>query len=143
MLKNTEPCGTSKWMLVRSENLMTEHLNISFLDFDFVVSSHIDHTTLPYFHYLDIDHVGTQSSFAKCVMLMRSNKVETDVHGCWLFNSIFMLFGSNRVLSLLPLMPFCARTLAVLHPFYTSTFTFRCNSHLCGFVMLSHIQQLH
>ena len=34
------------------------------------------------FHHIDIDHVGTQSSFASCAMLMRPNNAETAVHGC-------------------------------------------------------------
>ena len=41
-------------------------------------------------HHLDIDHVGTQSSSASCAMLMRPNKAETAVHGCWLLSSAFI-----------------------------------------------------
>ena len=42
------------------------------------------------YHHLDIDRVGTQSPSARCSMLMRPNKAETAVHGCWLLSSIFI-----------------------------------------------------
>ena len=51
-----------------------------------------------------VHHVGTQSSSASCAMLMRPNKTETTVYGCWLLSSVLFVFlGSNKVLSLLRL----------------------------------------
>ena len=47
------------------------------------------HNNCTSLHRLDIYHVGTQSSSAFCIMLMRPNEAETAVHGCWLLSFIF------------------------------------------------------
>ena len=57
---------------------------IPYLHLDFVISSHI-----PQLYYFPSP---TQSSSASCAMLMRPNKVETVVHGCWLLRSIYTFF---------------------------------------------------
>ena len=49
------------------------------------------------FHHIDIDHVGTHSSFASCAMLMRPDMVKTAVHGCWRLSSIFIFFFWNAI----------------------------------------------
>ena len=83
------------------------------------------------FHHFDIHNVGTQSSSASCAMLMRPNKAETAVHGCWLLTSIFSSY-------------FLVAT--GFNPFYRR----RLSAHMCGFnlpllhfdvVVSSHIPQ--
>ena len=72
---------------------------------NFVMSSHMSQPSI--FHYPDIQCVGTKRSSVSYAMLMRPNKAATAVHGCWFLSSVFILFGSNRVLSLLPVLPWC------------------------------------
>ena len=74
------------------------------------------------FHHIDIRHVGNKSSSASCAMLMRPNKAEAAVHGCWLLSlfliSFFLSFHFLFLFVALVHMP-----VALTYSIYTSTFT--------------------
>ena len=89
--------------------------------YSFTLSSQAKSYYATIFYHLEIHHVGTQSSFASCVMMTRPNKAKTAVHCCWLLNSFFLFFlffflffGSNSLIT--------STTLALLLVFVALTY---------------------